>query len=624
MELRSFWENRTTQETEKYFGSQTSNHQRQNIHSLFPGCSVQRAVTRECLLLKIKKEAHQSSSFPHHLLRRFFFPQRKAEAHPNYLLLLSARISQLLLAAEGAGVWLWGLKRADKSCSGGCCRGQTGPAEHQGVWRFLMSEVDAGVVLQGVEIGGDLGVPELNGSGSGVVGGGARSLVFIYPLTYDMEKKGGIKSQASESPKAEHSQFLPGLQCAKGGNRSFCYWSQGRILTYLEVFCSATKEHSIHIGGGLSVCKTHLLSLTFPSWYTVYQLGNQPGTKLVCSVPYTVYQLSNRTYCQTCTLCTSLATRISIEKVHTANFTGDAGKFPYVNNPSVPVWQPASWYTVYHFSDIIVDIWTENLRVITKQIHSILVFLSMVYASRAPTSCRFTTLYIIEGYCMYSCGQMLMYGILIKGEEVMIQILLVETEKNLPSTNHDLCSSKQHTAYNVIVFFFLAEYLFVFIALDNLSERWMLVLAQYRCWKCSPGACVIYMYMCPEPSEERKKKIHQGNNTKPHSHKSRVNDAILVGRQERKQSDPRSLSTGTLIFKASLSHSHSIMSPLISSPNSSKSNSTILVDRRCASRPLQSSKTVSYTHTAIAVSVLASLVHYEIGSKQGGGGMKKV
>ncbi|KNZ64120.1 hypothetical protein VP01_1064g2 [Puccinia sorghi] len=63
-------------ELRKQHRSRTSNHQRQNIHSLFPGCSVQRAVIRECLLLRVKKEAHQSSSFPHHLLRRFFFPHR--------------------------------------------------------------------------------------------------------------------------------------------------------------------------------------------------------------------------------------------------------------------------------------------------------------------------------------------------------------------------------------------------------------------------------------------------------------------------------------------------------------------------------------------------------------------
>ncbi|KNZ45187.1 hypothetical protein VP01_83g5 [Puccinia sorghi] len=42
-------------------GSQKlQNHHRQNIHSLFPGCSVQRAVTRECLLLVIKKETYHS------------------------------------------------------------------------------------------------------------------------------------------------------------------------------------------------------------------------------------------------------------------------------------------------------------------------------------------------------------------------------------------------------------------------------------------------------------------------------------------------------------------------------------------------------------------------------------
>ncbi|KNZ45675.1 hypothetical protein VP01_791g1 [Puccinia sorghi] len=47
---------------------------RWNIHILFLGCSVQRAVTRECFLLGIEKDNHQTSSFPHYLLRRFFFP----------------------------------------------------------------------------------------------------------------------------------------------------------------------------------------------------------------------------------------------------------------------------------------------------------------------------------------------------------------------------------------------------------------------------------------------------------------------------------------------------------------------------------------------------------------------
>ncbi|KNZ57705.1 hypothetical protein VP01_2094g2 [Puccinia sorghi] len=38
---------------------------RQKIHSLFPGCSVQRSVTRECFLFGLKKDAHQCRSFLH-------------------------------------------------------------------------------------------------------------------------------------------------------------------------------------------------------------------------------------------------------------------------------------------------------------------------------------------------------------------------------------------------------------------------------------------------------------------------------------------------------------------------------------------------------------------------------
>ncbi|KNZ50154.1 putative signal peptide protein [Puccinia sorghi] len=42
---------------------------------LFPGCSAQRAVTRECFLLGLKKDTHQSRSFLHYLLSRFFISQ---------------------------------------------------------------------------------------------------------------------------------------------------------------------------------------------------------------------------------------------------------------------------------------------------------------------------------------------------------------------------------------------------------------------------------------------------------------------------------------------------------------------------------------------------------------------
>ncbi|KNZ59339.1 hypothetical protein VP01_1754g1 [Puccinia sorghi] len=57
----------------------------------------------------------------------------------------------------------------------------------------LRSEVDAGAVLQGVEIGGDLGVWEINGEGH---------------LT-----------QRKRKEEWEHSQFFSELQCAHGGNK---------------------------------------------------------------------------------------------------------------------------------------------------------------------------------------------------------------------------------------------------------------------------------------------------------------------------------------------------------------------------------------------------------------------
>ncbi|KNZ55275.1 hypothetical protein VP01_2722g2 [Puccinia sorghi] len=46
-----------------FFSEFHKNHSRQNICSLFPGCSVQRAVIRECLLLDSKKDTHLSRCF---------------------------------------------------------------------------------------------------------------------------------------------------------------------------------------------------------------------------------------------------------------------------------------------------------------------------------------------------------------------------------------------------------------------------------------------------------------------------------------------------------------------------------------------------------------------------------
>ncbi|KNZ47908.1 hypothetical protein VP01_6053g1 [Puccinia sorghi] len=55
---------RKGEEKEKNQESRFIITKRQNIHSLFTGCSVQRAVTRECFLLGLKKDTHQSRSFP--------------------------------------------------------------------------------------------------------------------------------------------------------------------------------------------------------------------------------------------------------------------------------------------------------------------------------------------------------------------------------------------------------------------------------------------------------------------------------------------------------------------------------------------------------------------------------
>ncbi|KNZ56145.1 hypothetical protein VP01_2485g2, partial [Puccinia sorghi] len=70
--------------------AELQNHQRQNIHSLFLGCSVQRVVTRECFLLDSKKNTHLCRGFLQwnqralnthwrrtlsYLLSQFFFPQ---------------------------------------------------------------------------------------------------------------------------------------------------------------------------------------------------------------------------------------------------------------------------------------------------------------------------------------------------------------------------------------------------------------------------------------------------------------------------------------------------------------------------------------------------------------------
>ncbi|KNZ45907.1 hypothetical protein VP01_76g5 [Puccinia sorghi] len=82
-------EPRKAEQKEKNWDSSFRITKRQNIHSLFPGCSLQRAVTRESLLSGIDKDTHQSRSVLEwnqrvldthwrgtlsYLLSRFFFP----------------------------------------------------------------------------------------------------------------------------------------------------------------------------------------------------------------------------------------------------------------------------------------------------------------------------------------------------------------------------------------------------------------------------------------------------------------------------------------------------------------------------------------------------------------------
>ncbi|KNZ55748.1 hypothetical protein VP01_2594g1 [Puccinia sorghi] len=146
------------------------------------------------------------------------------------------------------GVWFWWLKRAleedraDEGHFGGRCRGQDGPAERQGVRRLCSGgpEEQGGrrggqirAVLQGVEISGDSEVQELNGSG-GVAG---RGQVVDHNNIYHIEYRIIISSsqnkfkgenifqgvKTSISPKAEHSQSLSGLQCAKSSNKGLFF-----------------------------------------------------------------------------------------------------------------------------------------------------------------------------------------------------------------------------------------------------------------------------------------------------------------------------------------------------------------------------------------------------------------
>ncbi|KNZ62518.1 hypothetical protein VP01_125g3 [Puccinia sorghi] len=95
-----------------------------------------------------------------------------------------------------------------------------------------------GVVLQGVEIGGDSGVPELNGSrvwrcGSFGIKKGGNFVHRYYRIIISEENSGkNWESKLEDHQKAEHSQSLSGLQCAKSA-----------------VFRNETKGYSTHIGG---------------------------------------------------------------------------------------------------------------------------------------------------------------------------------------------------------------------------------------------------------------------------------------------------------------------------------------------------------------------------------------
>ncbi|KNZ45209.1 putative signal peptide protein [Puccinia sorghi] len=146
------------------------------------------------------------------------------------------------------GVQFWGLKRASEEdrptrvVSEGAAGGKLGwrSARGSGGWAVggLRSEADAGAVLQGVKIGGDLWVRELRGEGQNCgwrVAGVFVSINLSIIYQNIIWGKLGVKLQNHQkAEKAEHSQSLSRLQCAKSGNKGVVLDThRRRTLSYL-------------------------------------------------------------------------------------------------------------------------------------------------------------------------------------------------------------------------------------------------------------------------------------------------------------------------------------------------------------------------------------------------------
>ncbi|KNZ56948.1 uncharacterized protein VP01_227g5 [Puccinia sorghi] len=111
-------------------------------------------------------------------------------------------------------------------------QGKTGPAERQGVRRLrLRSEADTGAMLQGMEIGGESEVQELNGSregGRGRVVGGESGSFCVYCIIYHNKIRGKIGSQDSESLKCR--TFTVSFRVAEklfGSEENYELWRGG-------------------------------------------------------------------------------------------------------------------------------------------------------------------------------------------------------------------------------------------------------------------------------------------------------------------------------------------------------------------------------------------------------------
>ncbi|KNZ54332.1 uncharacterized protein VP01_2974g1, partial [Puccinia sorghi] len=134
-------------------------------------------------------------------------------------------------SAESAGGGLfWAFERADKGCSGGCCRGKPDWQSARGVQRLRSRGPEEQDGCRG-GVAGNWGCRKSMG-----VGAGGRGRV-------ESGEKSGVKLQNHQ--KAEYSQSLSGLQCAKSSNKGVIFPQQNkrvldthwrRTLSYLLIW----------------------------------------------------------------------------------------------------------------------------------------------------------------------------------------------------------------------------------------------------------------------------------------------------------------------------------------------------------------------------------------------------